>query len=265
MKFILSLLILSVALSFPLSQIQAHQESHKEQPGVGLEEKLGQVVPPDLIFKDEKGNPVRLGELIHRPTILAPVYYHCPDVCSLLLHNLARALNQLSSEPGKEYGVVAFSFDEQETPGLALEKKGFYLKMIEKPFPEEAWRFLTDGRENIHQLTEAVGFRFKREGKDFLHPVSLIILSREGKIVRYLYGPDPLPLDLKMGLLEASEGRVGPAITKVLRFCFSYDPKGRKYVFNTLKVTATVTILFALSFGAFLLFKGKRHQPKEGE
>jgi protein SCO1/2 len=178
---------------------------------------------------------------------------------------LARALNQLSSEPGKEYGVVAFSFDEQETPSLALEKKGFYLKMIEKPFPEEAWRFLTGGRENIHQLTEAVGFRFKREGKDFLHPVSLIILSREGKIVRYLYGADPLPLDLKMGLLEASEGRVGPTITKVLRFCFSYDPKGRKYVFNTLKVTATVTILFALSFGAFLLFKGKRHPPKEGE
>jgi protein SCO1/2 len=178
---------------------------------------------------------------------------------------LARAVNQLSSEPGKEYGVVAFSFDEQETPGLALEKKGFYLKMIEKPFPEDAWKFLTDDRESIHQLTEAIGFRFKREGKDFLHPVSLIILSPEGKIVRYLYGPDPLSLDLKMALLEASEGRVGPTITKVLRFCFSYDPKGRKYVFNTLKVTATVTILFALSFGAFLLFKGKKHPPKEGE
>jgi len=265
MKFILSLLILSVALSFPLSQIQAHQESPKEQPGVGLEEKLGQVVPLDLIFKDEKGNPVRLGQLIHRPTILAPVYYHCPDVCSLLLHNLARALNQLSSEPGKEYGVVAFSFDEQETPGLAIEKKGFYLKMIEKPFPEEAWRFLTDGPKNIHQLTEAIGFRFKREGKDFLHPVSLIILSREGKIVRYLYGADPLPLDLKMGLLEASEGRVGPTITKVLRFCFSYDPKGRKYVFNTLKVTGSVTLLFALSFAVFLFFKGKRRHPKAGE
>ena len=137
--------------------------------------------------------------------------------------------------------------------------------MIEKPFPEEAWKFLTDGRENIHQLTEAVGFRFKREGKDFLHPVSLIILSREGKIVRYLYGPDPLPLDLKMALLEASEGRVGPTINKVLRFCFSYDPKGRKYVFNILKVTGSVTLLFALSFAVFLFFKGKRRQPKAGE
>jgi protein SCO1/2 len=265
MKLILPLFILAVALSFPPSQIQAHQESHKEQPGVGIDEKLGHAVPLDLIFKDEKGKPVPLGELIHRPTILAPVYYHCPDVCSLLLHNLARTLNQFPSEPGKEYGVVAFSFDEQETPGLALEKKGFYLKMIEKPFPEEAWKFLTGGRENIHLLAEAIGFRFKREGKDFLHPVSLIILSREGKIVRYLYGPDPLPLDLKMALLEASEGRVGPTITKVLRFCFSYDPKGRKYVFNTLKVTGSVTLLFALSFAVFLFFKGKRRHPKPGE
>ena len=184
MKLILSLPILAIAFFYPLSQTYSHQEPAKEQPGIGIEEKLGQVIPLDLIFKDEKGNPVRIGQLIHRPTILAPVYYHCPDVCSLLLHNLARALNQLSSEPGKEYGVVAFSFDEQETPGLALEKKGFYLKMIEKPFPEEAWRFLTDGRENIYQLTEAVGFRLKRDRKDFPHPVSLMIRPREGKIVR---------------------------------------------------------------------------------
>jgi protein SCO1/2 len=134
--------------------------------------------------------------------------------------------------------------------------------MIEKPFPEEAWRFLTGDRENIQKLTEAIGFRFKRGGKNFLHPVSLVILSSDGKVSRYMYGTEILPFDLKMALLEASEGRVGPAISKVLRFCFSYDPKGRKYVFNTLKVTGIVTLAFALSFILFLVVKGKRTQPK---
>jgi protein SCO1/2 len=170
----------------------------------------------------------------------------------------------LSSEPGKEYQVVAISFDETEKPALALQKKRMYLKMIEKPFPEEAWKFLTGEKENIQKLTDAMGFHFKREGKNFLHPVSLVILSSDGKITRYMHGTDLLLFDVKMAFLEASEGRTGPTISKVLRFCFSYDPKGRKYVFNTLKVTGIVTLAFALSFILFLVLKGKKSQPKEG-
>ena len=241
---------------------EAHVEHHKEQTGVGIEEKLGQTVPLDIVFNDEVGKQISLTQVINKPTILAPVYLGCPDVCSFLLYNLARALNQLSSEPGKEYQVLAVSFDDTEKPPFALEKKRLYLKMIEKPFPEEAWRFLTGEEENIRKLTEAIGFRFKREGKTFQHPVSLVILSSDGKITRYVYGTDVLPFDLKMALLEASEGRVGPSISKVLRFCFSYDPKGRKYVFNTLKVTGIVTLAFALSFILFLVVKSKRTQPK---
>jgi protein SCO1/2 len=172
--------------------------------------------------------------------------------------NLAGVIGKLSSEPGKEYQVLAFSFDETEQPNLALEKKKSYLKMIEKPFPDDAWRFLTGDQENIHQLTDAIGFHFKRQGQDFLHPVSLVILSSEGKITRYIYGTELLPFDLKMALLEASEGRVGPTLSKVLKFCFSYDPQGRKYVFNTLKVTGIVTLLFAFGFFLFLILKGKK-------
>jgi protein SCO1/2 len=242
--------------------LYAHVEHAKETPGVGIEEKLGQIIPLDVVFNDEGGKRISLKQVIHKPTILAPVYLGCPDVCSFLLYNLARALNQLPSEPGKEYQVLAVSFDDTEKPPLALEKKRLYLKMIEKPFPEEAWKFLTGEEENIRKLTEAIGFRFKREGKTFQHPVSLVILSSDGKITRYVYGTDVLPFDLKMALLEASEGRVGPSISKVLRFCFSYDPKGRKYVFNTLKVTGIVTLAFALSFILFLVVKGKRTQPK---
>ena len=261
---IMGILVFFVFVTCFQNSVDAHVEQPKDQQGIGIDEKLGQYVPLDSTFNDERGNGVRLKELIHRPTILALVYYHCPDVCSLLLANLAGVLNKLPSEPGKEYNVLAVSFDEMEKPDLALQRKGMYLKMIERPFPEEAWRFLTGNQETIRKLTDAVGFHFKRERKDFLHPVSLIILSPDGKIIRYLYGTEFLPMDLKMALLEASEGRIGPTISKVLRFCFSYDPKGRKYVFNTLKVTGTVTLLFAISFMLFLVFKGRKGQPKEG-
>jgi len=263
MRLGLKTLVLLWVTFFFQNIVDAHVEQPKDLSGIGIDEKLGQLIPLDLTFYDENGNPVNLKQLIHRPTILVPVYYSCPNVCSFLLFNLAGVINKMPSEAGKEYQVLTFSFDETEKPNLALEKKRMYLKMIEKSFPEDAWRFLTGDQENIHKLTDAIGFHFKRQGQDFLHPVSLVILSTEGKITRYIYGTEFLPFDLKMALLEASEGRVGPTLSKVLRFCFSYDPQGRKYVFNTLKVTGIVTLLFALSLILFLVLKGKRKPMKE--
>ena len=264
--FAVKALILLTGVFFFHSTLNAHvdHEQPKDLPGVGIDQKVGQYVPLDLTFADEKGQTVNLRQLIHRPTILALVYLHCPNVCSLLLQNLADALDKLSAEPGKEYGVLSVSFDETEKPGLALQKKNTYLRMIQRPFPEDAWRFLTGEKENIRKLTDGIGFHFKRVGEDFDHPVTLIILAPDGKIIRYMAGVDPLPFDLKMALVEASQGKIGPAITKVVRFCFSYDPKANKLVFNTLKVTGTVTLIFALSFVMFLLFKGKK-QHTQGE
>jgi len=262
-KFGLRISVLFMAAFFFQNIGLAHVEQPKDLSGIGIDEKLGQFIPLDLTFYDENGNPVSLKQLIHTPIILAPVFYRCPNVCSFLLFNLTGVINKLPSEPGKEYQVWTVSFDETEKPDLAFEKKKMYLKMIEKPFPEDAWRFLTGDKENIHKLTDAIGFHFKKQGEDFLHPVTLVILSPDGKITRYMYGTEFLPFDLKMALLEASEGRVGPTLSKVLRFCFSYDPKGRKYVFNTLKVTGIVTLLFALSLILFLVFKGKKKPIKE--
>lgn len=262
-RFGLRILILLLVTLFSQNIAQAHVEQPKDLAGIGINEKLGQVIPLDLTFHDENGNPVSLKQLIHTPTILAPVYYHCPNVCSLLLQKLADALNRLPAEPDKEYRVISFSFDEREKPSLALEKKKMYLNMIEKPFPQNAWRFLTGDRENIRKLTDAIGFHFKKVGEDFEHPVSLIIVTPDGKITRYLYGTELLPFDIKIALLEASQGKVGATISKVVRFCFSYDPEGKKLVFNTLKVTGTVTLLFALSFILFLLLKGRKEHPKE--
>ena len=258
-------LILLAGVLFSHGALNAHDEHGEPEnlPTIGIDQKLGQVVPLDLTFADETGRPVSLKQLIHGPTILVPVYLHCPNVCSLLLQNLAEALNKLPAEPGKEYAVLSISFDETEKPDLAFQKKNTYLKMIQKPFPEDAWRFLTGDKENIRKLTDAIGFHFKRVGEDFEHPVTLIILAPDGRIIRYMVGADPLPFDLKMALVEASQGKIGPAISKVVRFCFSYDPKANKLVFNTLKVTGTVTLLFALSFIVFLFLKGRKQRTQE--
>jgi protein SCO1/2 len=262
-QFVIKALIFSIGFILFHGVINAHQvEEPKDLPGIGIDEKLGQVIPLDLTFHEENGHSVSLKQLIHTPTILALVYYHCPNVCNFLLQNLADVLNRLPEEPDKEYRVISVSFDEKEKPSLALQRKKTYLTMIDKPFPKNAWRFLTGDKENIRKLTDAVGFHFKRVGDDFEHPVSLIILAPNGKIARYMYGADPLPFDLKMALIEASQGKIGPAISKVVRFCFSYDPKANKLVFKTLRVTGSITLLLALSFVVFLLFKGGKKIPK---
>ncbi len=261
--FAIKIMVFLTGVIFFHGAVNAHVEQSKDLSGIGIDEKLGQRIPLDLTFNDETGKPVALRQLIRTPTVLVLVYYHCPNVCSLLLQNLADVLNRLPAEPGKEYSVISISFDESEKPHLAFQRKKFYLKMIQKPFPEDTWRFLTGDKDNIRKLADGVGFRFKRVGEDFEHPVSLMILAPDGKITRYMYGTDILPFDLKMALIEASQGKIGPAISKVVRFCFSYDPKANKLVFNTLKVTGTVTLLFALSFVVFLLFKGRKQPPQE--
>ncbi|MFQ5893203.1 MAG: SCO family protein [Nitrospinota bacterium] len=231
---------------------------------IGIEERLGAVVPLDLMFTDESGQPVRLRELVTKPTIVSFVYYTCTDVCPLLLSGLAEVLEKLPAEPGTDYAVLTVSFDEIDTPAKAAEKKENYLKALGQPFPDEAWRFVIGDRANIRQLAEAVGFRFKREGEIFLHPVALFVLSPEGRVARYLYGNRFLPFDLKLALLEAREGRVGPTISKVLKYCFTYDPKGRTYVFNILRVFATTMVVFLVGLFIFLTRTGKRRKRKEG-
>ena len=234
-------------------------------PYIGIEEKLGATVPLDLTFIDEDGRKVRLGDLIDKPTVVSFIYYKCRDVCPLLLGGKAEVLRRLDAVPGKEYTALTVSVDELDTPADAREKKKNFLQAIGKPYPAEAWRFLTGDKENIQKLTDAVGFRFRRHEDIFQHSITLIVLSGKGKIIRYLYGKTFLPFDLKMALTEAEEGRFGPTIAKVLLYCFTYDPKGKKYVFNILKVFGTVMVVFLGGFFIFLTRAGKRRTPKEGK
>ena len=240
--------------------------AHEATPGkadIALDEKLGAVIPADIVLSDENGRPVNLRDLVDRPTIVAPVYLHCAHVCSRLLTGLAEALGKADLlRPGRDYRVVALSFDEREGPAVAREKKPNYITAIGKPFPADAWPFLTGDSANIRKFTDAVGFRFQRDGEDFSHPVTLIVLAPGGKVVRYLEGVTFLPFQLTMAVNEAAAGKVGTPTGRVLSYCFSYDPTSKSYVFNILKVVGTVVILTLLSFFIYLMVTGKRKPAK---
>lgn len=229
---------------------------------IGIEEKLGAYVPLDLSFYDENNNVTSLKRVIKNSTIVSLVYYHCANICNPLLSNIAEVLNKLPLEPGKDYSILTISFDDKDIPAVAAQKKNNYLRAIKKPFPEKAWKFLTGDSVNIKKFTTAVGFKFKKEGNEFLHPASLIILSADGKIIRYLYGITFLPFDLQMALTEASEGRIGPTISKVLFYCFSYDPKGRKYMLNITRVAGSAVLFLVITFFVYLIIKNKHGAKK---
>ncbi len=230
---------------------------------VALDEKLGAVIPADVTLRDESGKPVNLRTIVDRPTIIAPVYLHCMHECPMLLNGLAGVLGEIEMmKPGRDFKVLSLSFDDRDTPALAAEKKRNYIKAVGKPFPEEDWTFLTGDAANIRKFTDSIGFRFQRDGEhDFSHPIVVVVLAPGGKVVRYLYGTQFLPFAVTMALTEAARGEVGSPAQRVLSFCFSYDPLKHSYVFNILKVTGTVMILFVGSFLVYLLRSSKR---KEG-
>jgi len=227
-------------------------------PEVGIVEKNGDFIPLELTFTNSKGEKVVLGDIMNKTTVLSLVYFHCPTVCKPLLGAKVDVLDRIDLVPGKDYQAITISFNEKETPDNAKNIKENFLPSFNKEFPEDQWHFLTGDLETIRKLTNSLGFYFRRDGEDFIHPTGLIMLSPEGKITRYFNGLKFLPFDVKLGLLEASEGKIGATISKVLLYCFSYDPEGKKYVFDILKVTATVTIFFGLIFVAWLVISTRR-------
>ncbi len=235
-----------------------------EGASVGLDEHLGGKIPLDLSFRDETGHEVRLKDLITVPTIILPVYYSCTNECYFLQGGLASALPEVKQTPGKDYRVISVSFDETETPALAARYKRMYLASMNTPFPEDGWRFLTGDAQSIRRLTDAAGYRFQRKGRDFIHPVASFVVARDGTIIRYLYGVTFLPKDLTLAFLEARDGTVGATIRTVVGYCFSFDPKGKTYVFNLLRVTATV-ILAALGVFLVVLILSGRKRPEHSK
>lgn len=255
-------ILLLVLLSFNL-----FAQDDEIEIGIEHDKHLGQNIPLDLEFTNYDGTKYKLSEIIDKPTVLALVYYRCPGLCSPLMNNLGEVMDKAKVKAGDDYQALSISFDPTEDAPLAKDKRVNYLNAMETKIPDDAWRFMVGDSTNIAKLTDAVGFRYKRDadGVNWIHSGALIVISPNGKITRYLLGTSYLPFDFKMAVVEASKGIATPPINKLLEYCFSYDPDGKKYVFNVNKVFGTLIFGAAGIFLTVLIFKGRKKKAKNKE
>lgn len=254
-------LILAVMLSIVLF-VQAEASNEKKKIEVGIEENLGAYLPLDAKLTGEDGKPVVLKDIINKPTILLFVYFECTGLCSPLLSEVAAQVDNLDLVPGVDYNIVCVSFDPEDNAELAAAKKFNYLGTTKKKIDPAAWRFLTGDSATVKKLTDAAGFFYKKEGDEFIHAGTLIMVSPQGKITRYLLGTSFLPFDIKMALYEANEGKISPtiALSKVMKFCFKYDAENKTYVLNITRMIGIFMLIVIGAFVAFLLYKPKKKE-----
>jgi protein SCO1/2 len=237
---------------------------------IGIDQRLNHQVPLDLPFTDESGRQVRLGEYFgKRPVILALVYYECPMLCTQVLNGLVTALGVLNFEPGREFDVVAVSFNPREGPGLASQKKASYMERYGRPHTAGGWHFLTGTEDSIRALAQAVGFRYEydKETRQFAHGAGIEVLTPKGIISKYFYGIEYSARDIRLGVIEASDERIGTAIDDILLLCYHYDPATGRYgaaVLRLVRAGAVATVLVFLSFLVVSLRRERSSQPPAG-
>jgi len=196
-----------------------------------------------------------------------PVYFMCTSVCNFLQAELANVLNLVGQTPGIDFNIISFSFADDEDAGHAKTSKRNYANLL-KRVPREAilknWYYLTSDNENIRKLTDSLGYYFiKKKEHFYIHPSAMVVLAKDGKIIRYLYGPSFLPFDVGMALSEAVEGEPGISIKRgVLSFCFDYDPENKTYVFKMFRITGTAILILLVGFVLFLVYPSKRRRRK---
>jgi len=227
---------------------------------VGIEQHLDAQVPPDLIFRDDIGKAVKLGDYFgQKPLILNLVYYNCTMLCGEALAGLSSAMRLIKFDVGNEFDVITISFDPRETPEMAASKKKDYIGRYGRANAAAGWHFLTGPPESVNALAKAVGFQYQYDAKtnQYAHATAIMVLTPQGRISRYFYGVDFPPKDLRMGLVEASQGKIGNAVDAVLLYCYHYNPETGKYgaiVSNILRLAAAATILL-LSSLIFILWR----------
>lgn len=229
---------------------------------VGIEQHLNEQIPPNLTFRDETGKAIRLSDYFgKKPMILNLVYYQCPMLCGEVLSGLESALRVLKFDVGREFEVLTVSFDPKDTPELASAKKAEYLKRYGRPGAAAGWHFLTGPQESIDALTKAAGFQYQYDARtgQFAHATAIMLLTPEGKIAQYYYGVEYAPKDLRLGLVQASEKKIGSVVDQVLLYCYHYDPATGKYgaiISRVLQLSAAATILILGILIAVLLRRG---------
>ncbi len=233
--------------------------SQQNQIGIGIDEKLGDLLPLNTKFVNSENKIVELKSLIDKPVLLAFVYYECPGICNTTLTNLAWVVDKVDLTPGKDFKVITISIDHEETAAIAKKNKENYLQAIHRKFPFKAWDFLTGDSLTINKITEVAGVHFKKYGNEYRHPGGLIAISPKGKISRYLFGTEFNQFDVKMALLDAEAGRTNPTIAKVLQLCFSFDPVGRSYRVNVTRIVGAIMLLGIFFYFLFLIIRKKNH------
>jgi protein SCO1 len=236
---------------------------------VGIEQHLDGQVPADLAFVDDTGRAVKLGDYFgEKPLVLNLVYYSCTMLCGEALAGLSASMKVIKFDVGDQFDVVTVSFNPRETPALAAAKKKEYVSRYGRAGAEKGWHFLTGRAESINALAKAVGFQYQYDATrdQYAHTTAILVLTPQGRISRYFYGVEFPPKDLRLGLVEASSGKIGNPVDQVLLYCYHYDPAVGKYgavVANVLKIGAAVTILFIAGL-LLLLFRLGRSGPRRG-
>ena len=235
---------------------------------VAFDQQLNEQVPPDAAFRDETGRAVTLGDYFgRRPVILVPVYYSCTTLCPMLLDGLARSLRPISFEMGKDFDIVTVTINPRETPSQAAAKKELAVRQYARPGVVDGWHFLTGEEASIRQVTKAIGFRYTYDAKtdQYAHAAGVVILTPQGRTSRYFYGIDLSPRDLRLGLIEAADNRIGSPIDQVLLFCYHYDPLTGQYaliIMNVIRLAGLATILVLGVFIAVMLRRDRRAPSK---
>lgn len=239
-------------LGFGSGAAQGHHADSHARPdalrNADFEQRLDAQIPTGLVFRNAAGNQVTLDQYLgQNPIILTLAYYECPMLCPLALEGLVKNLRPLALYPGREFGIVTVSIDPEETPAQAAKAKNEYIRRYSRPGAAEGWHFLTGPAQSIEALADAVGFRYAYDPSrdEYAHPAGIVLLTSSGRISRYFYGLDYSARDLRLGLLEASAGKIGSPIDRLLLFCYHYDPEDGRYslaIMNVLRLAGMATV-----------------------
>jgi len=233
---------------------------------VGIEQRLGQNLPLDAIFADEQGRPVRLSQYFgKRPVLLVFAYYNCPMLCTQVFNGLVSALRVLPFNAGRDFEVVAVSFDPRDRPPDAAAKKKAYVDEYKRPGAAAGWHFLTGGQGSIERVTKAAGFRYRFDEStgQFAHAAAIYVATPAGKLSRYFYGIEYGPRDLRLAMVEASEGKIGSLADQILLFCYHYDPKLGRYSAAILSIVRFGGVAAVLILSTFLAVMWRRDRLRQ--
>ena len=235
--------------------------------GVAFDQRLGESVDLDLVFRDEAGRNIRLRDCVRdRPVLVALVYYECPMLCTMVLNGLAGCLNALQFDAGREFDIVTVSFDPGETAAMAAAKKKTYLERYQRPTAAAGWHFLTGDAAAIEALAASIGFRYTYDPAtdQYAHASGIVALTPQGRISRYFYGIEYAPRDVRLGLVEAADGKIGSVVDQVLLYCFHYDPATGTYGAAVMRLVRGGGILMVAALAGFLLVMRRRERSRRG-